>query len=147
MDALVAAGATPTGTIALDWHRILRGVPLSGVDFGERELAQETNQDFALHFSKGCYVGQEIVERVRSRGNVHRTFCGFAIEGEPPAVKSRIVLADKQVGEVTSSATIPLSNGTRTFALGVIRREAAAPGTSVSIEGANATVASLPFQL
>lgn len=144
--ALVSAGAVAAGTIALEWLRILRGVPQYGADFGERELAQELNQPHALHFSKGCYIGQEIVERVHSRGSVHRGFSGFAVQGDVPALKSKIMLGDKQVGEVSSSASIPLPGGSRTFALGVVRREASAPGTVVSIEGIRATAATLPFQ-
>ncbi len=57
------------------------GVPLYGVDIRERDLPQETEQMRALNFNKGCYVGQEIVERIRSRGNVHRKFTGFLVEG------------------------------------------------------------------
>ncbi len=146
-DALARAGATPAGSEAIEWHRILRGVPLYGVDLGERELAQETNQRHALHFTKGCYIGQEIVERVHSRGNVNRSFAGFRVDGPPPAPGSKIIFGEKEVGEVTSSAAIPLPTGTPCFALGMIRREAAAPGTAVSIDGVTASVASLPFQV
>jgi aminomethyltransferase len=146
-DALASAVATPVGSDAVDWQRILRGVPLYGVDLGERELAQETNQRHALHFTKGCYIGQEIVERVHSRGNVNRTFAGFRVDGLPPATKSKIVFGGKEVGEVTSSAAIPLPGATQSFALGMIRREAAAPGTAVTIDGTTASVAALPFQI
>ena len=58
-------------------QRIVAGIPLYGVDIRERDLPQETEQMRALNFNKGCYVGQEIVERIRSRGNVHRKFTGF----------------------------------------------------------------------
>ena len=70
--ALLAAGATPVGSEALERLRIADGVPLYGVDIRERDLPQETEQARALNFNKGCYVGQEIVERIRSRGNVHQ---------------------------------------------------------------------------
>jgi len=146
-DALSRAGATPVGSEAIDWHRILRGVPLCGVDLGERDLAQETNQRHALHFTKGCYIGQEIVERVHSRGNVNRSFAGFRVDGPPPAIRSKIILGEKEVGEVTSSAAIPLPGGKQCFALGMIRREGATPGTAVSIDGTTASVAALPFQI
>ena len=79
--ALLAAGATPVGSEALERLRIADGIPLYGVDIRERDLPQETEQARALNFNKGCYVGQEIVERIRSRGNVHRKFTGFLIEG------------------------------------------------------------------
>ncbi len=73
----MAAGATPVGAEALEWQRILLGLPRVGVDTGARELPQETGQDYALHHTKGCYIGQEIVERIRARGQVHRRFTGF----------------------------------------------------------------------
>ena len=79
-DALVAAGATPVGSEALELYRIVRGVPRFGVDLRERDLPQETGQQHALNFAKGCYIGQEIVERIRSRGNVHRMFTGFEVQ-------------------------------------------------------------------
>ena len=64
------------------------GIPLYGVDIRERDLPQETEQMRALNFNKGCYVGQEIVERIRSRGNVHRKFTGFVLEGSADIARS-----------------------------------------------------------
>ncbi len=69
---LRTAGATPVGCASLEAFRIAEGIPAYGIDMVERDLPQETSQMRALHFSKGCYLGQEIVERIRSRGNVHR---------------------------------------------------------------------------
>ena len=69
---LRTAAATPVGTAAVEAFRIAEGIPLYGVDIVERDLAHETSQMRALHFNKGCYLGQEVVERVRSRGNVHK---------------------------------------------------------------------------
>src|SRR5258708_3964346 len=83
--ALLAAGATPVGSEALEMQRIVSGIPLYGVDIRERDLPQETEQMRALNFNKGCYVGQEIVERIRSPGNVHRNVTGLVV-GAPPAV-------------------------------------------------------------
>ena len=65
------------GTTALNYLRIAEGIPQYGQDIRERDLPQETEQERALHFTKGCYIGQEIVERIRSRGAVHRKFTGF----------------------------------------------------------------------
>ena len=84
-DALAQAGATLVGTDALELYRIARGVPRYGVDLRERDLPQETGQQHALNFSKGCYIGQEIVERIRARGNVHRAFVGFEVAGRASA--------------------------------------------------------------
>jgi folate-binding protein YgfZ len=125
--ALRKAGARPTGTAALNFFRISRGIPQFGVDIRERDLPQETGQTRALNFTKGCYLGQEIVERIRSRGAVHRQFTAFAVEGTLPEAGAKIVSGEenKEVGEITSSAILPLAEGDRPVALGYLRREAA----------------------
>jgi folate-binding protein YgfZ len=128
-DALVKAGARPAGAAALNLFRISRGIPQFGVDIRERDLPQETGQSRALNFTKGCYLGQEIVERIRSRGAVHRQFGAFCVEGTLPEAGTRILAgekeAEKEVGEITSSAVLPLPSGDRPVALGYLRREAA----------------------
>lgn len=125
-DALVAAGATAVGREALELWRIGRGVPAYGVDIRERDLPQETGQMRALSFTKGCYLGQEIVERIRSRGAVHREFRAFEVEGSLPAPGTKIQADEKEVGEITSGAELPVAAGSRSIALGYLRREAAA---------------------
>ncbi len=124
-DALVKAGAKPAGSSALNLFRISRGIPQLGQDIRERDLPQETGQTRALNFTKGCYLGQEIVERIRSRGAVHRQFTAFAVEGPLPEPGSKIQADGKEVGEITSSAILPLPSGDRAAALGYLRREAA----------------------
>ncbi len=141
-DALMAAGAMPVGSDALELYRIARGVPRYGIDLRERDLPQETGQEHALNFSKGCYIGQEIVERIRARGNVHRSFIGFEVAGEPPQPGTKVRINDKDVGEITSAARLP---GGRSVAIGYLRREVAPPGTIVQIGGQSATVKNLPF--
>jgi folate-binding protein YgfZ len=144
-DAVVAAGAMPVGSEALELQRIVSGIPRYGVDIRERDLPQETEQARALNFNKGCYVGQEIVERIRSRGAVHRKFAGFLIEGAVHiAPGTKIVSGEKEVGEITSSASLQLPRGNKTVALGYIRREVGAPGREVTIGAAKATVVQLP---
>ncbi len=144
-EALLAAGAAPVGSEALEMHRIVSGVPRYGVDIRERDLPQETEQARALNFNKGCYVGQEIVERIRSRGTVHRKFTGFIVEGVAEiAAGAKIVAGEKEVGEITSAAALPLAGGGKTVALGYIRREAGLPGREVAIGAAKATVVQLP---
>jgi len=144
-NALVAAGATPVGSEALEMQRVATGVPLYGIDIRERDLPQETEQMRALNFNKGCYVGQEIVERIRSRGNVHRKFTGFLLErvAAIPA-GTKIISGEKEVGEITSVATLPTPSGERTFALGYIRREVGLPGREVMIGTVKATAIQLP---
>ena len=148
-EALLAAGASPVGAAALEMDRIVSGIPLYGVDIRERDLPQETEQARALNFSKGCYVGQEIVERIRSRGNVHRKFTGFVSQdGAPLTPGAKVMVGDvageKEVGEITSATTLP-HQPTQPIALGYIRREHAIPHKEVTIAGAKAWVAALPF--
>jgi len=144
-EALMKAGAKPVGNAALGLLRIAAGIPTYGVDIRERDLPQETEQDRALNFSKGCYVGQEIVERIRSRGQVRRKFTGFEIDGQLPAAGSKIQVDGKDVGEITSAASVPVAYGERRVALGYIRREVATPAKQLNAGGSAATVANLPF--
>ena len=81
---LRTAGATPVGCASLEAFRIAEGIPAYGIDMVERDLPQETSQMRALHFAKGCYLGQEIVERIRSRGNVHRHLRPLELSGPVP---------------------------------------------------------------
>ena len=145
-DALMASGATRVGSEALELHRVVSGVPRYGVDIRERDLPQETEQARALNFNKGCYVGQEIVERIRSRGAVHRKFTGFVANGaESIAAGSKVVAGEKEVGEITSVASLRLAGSEQTVALGYIRREVGVPGREVMIGTVTATVAHLPL--
>ncbi len=127
---LITEGARPVGTTALNLFRISRGIPQYGVDIRDRDLPQETGQTRALNFTKGCYLGQEIVERIRSRGAVHRQFTAFVVEGELPEPGTKIIAGKneevKEVGEITSVALLLLSGEDRPVALGYLRREAAA---------------------
>ncbi len=61
------------------------------MDIRDRDLPQETGQTRALNFTKGCYLGQEIVERIRSRGAVHRQFTAFTVEGTLPEAGTKIL--------------------------------------------------------
>jgi folate-binding protein YgfZ len=143
--ALTEAGATPVGSAAVELDRIARGIPRYGQDLRERDLPQETEQHRALNFSKGCYVGQEIVERIRSRGQVHRMFTGFRVEGPLPEIGAKIQAQGKEVGEVTSAAALPYRDGEAIVALGYIRREAIATNRDVLVGGSSATATDLPF--
>ena len=143
--ALAAASAKPVGTDALEMIRIWSGRPRFGQDIRERDLPQETGEARALHFNKGCYLGQEIVERIHARGNVHRVFTGIAFTDGPPPAGSKIELAGKEVGEVTSVATIPGDEGPPLVGLGYVRREAAAPGTAVQVAGVPGRIVKPPF--
>jgi folate-binding protein YgfZ len=145
--SLLKAGATLCEQQSRDLLRILEGTPLYGTDIRDRELPQETAQTRALHFSKGCYLGQEIVERIRSRGNVHRIFHGFRLEGTLPAPGTTLEAGGKQTGELTSTAAIPRTDGTTLqLALGYIRLEALDRAIPLTYSGGTATPVSLPFE-
>ncbi len=144
-NVLTGVGAKPVGAAALDLVRIAAGIPRYGQDIRERDLPQETEQKRALHFTKGCYVGQEIVERIRSRGNVHRKFTGFTVDGQLPQPGTKIEANGKEVGEITSSAIVPTGNGECPVALGYIRREVEKPENELSASGAKLRTADLPF--
>ena len=143
--ALVAAGATPVGTGALEVIRILGGRPRYGQDIRERDLPQETGQTRALDFTKGCYIGQEIVERIHSRGNLHRRFAGFLLPSPVPE-KSKLQVNGKDVGELTSVCSLRFpGNGEKTFALGYIRREAEQPGTEIRANEVQVSLSAFPL--
>lgn len=149
-EALEAAGAVPCGPVPLEWLRLLEGTPLYGIDIRDRDLPQETNQSRALHFSKGCYLGQEIVERIRSRGNVHRTLTTFRLEGNLPAPGTTLQAAEKQVGELTSATAIPVTGGSGTtlqLGLGYVRREVLDRHEPLQYQGGIAHPTPSPFSL
>ncbi|WP_130420660.1 YgfZ/GcvT domain-containing protein [Edaphobacter modestus] len=146
--ALEDLGATACDLTTLDWLRILEGTPLFGTDIRDRDLPQETNQARAMHFNKGCYLGQEIVERIRSRGSVHRTFTAFVLEGTLPESSAPVESGGKQVGELTSAAAIPISGShgsSLQLALGYVRREALDRNDRLQFPGGIAHPISSPF--
>jgi folate-binding protein YgfZ len=144
-DAMLGVGAIAVASEALELDRIAQGIPRYGQDIRERDLPQETGQARALHFSKGCYVGQEIVERIRSRGAVHRKFTGFLIEGPLSTSGTKIQLDGKDVGEITSVASLPGANGDHQVGLGYVRKELASSGKVLQAGESRAIVAELPF--
>ena len=150
-ESLKSAGTSQATHEDLEQLRILEGTLLYGVDIRNTETAkdlpQETAQTRALHFSKGCYLGQEIVERIRSRGNVRRTFSGFILSGDLPEPGAILSDESKAVGELTSVTRIELPTGPLQIALGYIRRETLDRGATITYPGGTATPSALPFQL
>jgi glycine cleavage system T protein len=135
----------PCGTEALESLRIEAGIPRYGPDFGEDTLPLEAGLLNALSFNKGCYIGQEIVERARSRGHVNWKLVGLFVDApQPPSAGEKLVLEGKEIGEVTSSCFSPTLE--KTIALGYVRREAIEPGTRLVLaSGARVEVSVLPF--
>ncbi len=132
---LRTGGATPIGSRSLEAFRIAEGIPAYGIDMVERDLPQETSQMRALHFAKGCYLGQEIVERIRSRGNVHRHLRPMELSGPVPQPGAELKLVDgTAAGQITSAAELHLSAGLRVFALGIVRSEAEERGQAFAYQ-------------
>jgi len=127
--ALVEAGAVTVGTETLEALRIAEAIPVYGVDMAERDLPQETSQLRALHFTKGCYLGQEIVERIRSRGSVHRHLRQLELDGPLPEPGAELTFENAAgesapAGLITSAVELPLAGAGDRVALAMIRGEA-----------------------
>lgn len=143
---LIEAGAKPVGAEALEMWRVLRGIPQYGKDIRDRDLPQETGQMHALNFNKGCYIGQEIVERIRSRGQVHRTFTGFEFEGRLPE-PGKFDSGGRTFAEVTSVARVPSSSGEREIGLGYVRVDSVPQDRLLDLNGIKAKSLDLPFNI
>jgi folate-binding protein YgfZ len=147
-DYLVRTPAEEISAELLEALRIEAGVPRFGADMDARTLAPETGQGArAIHYRKGCYIGQEIVARIDARGHVNRGLAGFLLAPDAPlpAPDTPVTVDGKEVGRITSAALSPTL--ARPIALGYVRREHAEPGTAVQIAGVGATVSALPFQI
>ena len=137
-------GVLPAGFGAVEVCRVEAGIPRYGSDITEKSLPQETGQMQALSFTKGCYIGQETVERIRSRGHVNRRLVGLLLDGAEPVLPGTPLLAGGEtVGSITSSArSFHLQ---RIVALGYVRREHAETGTLLAAGEVPAEVSPLPF--
>lgn len=105
---LQGAGVPQADLATADLVRLENGRPRFGVDFSDANIPQETRQMQAVHFQKGCYLGQEIVERVRSRGHVNRLLTPIEVQSEEPLPPgTKVLAAGKEVGAITGSAFSP----------------------------------------
>lgn len=135
--AIELAGAVPASAEAARIVRLEMGLPRYSEDITDRYLPQETQRLEAVHFNKGCYLGQEIVERVRARGGVHRFLERLEIDAAVgPAPGTKITAGGREVGEVTSAAYSPARG--KVVALGYVRRNELPPGASLEVEGSAA---------
>jgi folate-binding protein YgfZ len=128
---LVSAGATPAEARDLEALRIEAGVARMGADLDDRTIPQEAflERD-AVSFTKGCFLGQELVCRIDTRGHVNRYLRRFRLDGDPPGPGSAVEHDGRVVGEITSAAPRP---GGGAVALGYVRREVEPPAT-VTVE-------------
>ena len=129
---LVTAGCTPAGLVAYEAARVKAGVPRQGIDMDEKTIPQEAflERD-AVSFTKGCFLGQELVCRIDSRGHVNRLLRGLtigngSIDTTPPA-GAGIVVGGKEVGALTTVAR----SESGVVALGYVRREVEVPADVV----------------
>jgi tRNA-modifying protein YgfZ len=141
--ALLQAGAPALARDALDALRIEEGRAWFGPDVTDLNLLHETGQvaEYAS-FSKGCYVGQEVVARLDARGgNVNKTLRGLRLEAA--SVAGTVLRAgDKEIGRITTAAVSPRLGP---IALAFVHRSHFEPGTVLDAGGVRATVASLPL--
>lgn len=142
-------GLEPVGSRALGILRVEAGIPIYGRDMDEDTIPIEAGIWNALSFEKGCYIGQEVVARIKWRGHVNRHLSGIVMEeGFTPSAGAEIFAGEKKIGTITSPAFSPALG--RSIALGYLRREFVEPGTEVDIsspEGTKGkgTVKPLPF--
>lgn len=135
----------PCGFEALETLRIEAGIPRYGQELAEDTIPLEAGLFNALSFTKGCYIGQEIVERARSRGHVNWKLMGLIVDAAlPPQPGEKLVTEAKEVGEVTSACLSPTLG--KTIALAYVRREFSDPGAKLTFaSGVAAEVTALPF--
>jgi len=156
-DAVLAAlreagagrGLVEGGPEALEILRVEAGVPRLGAELGEDVLPPEAGLDAAISTTKGCYTGQEVVARIRSRGQVKHRLVGLRLEPADagdgsalPEPETAIEADGRRVGELTSAVVSPAAGP---IALGFVTRPHDAPDTSVRVGGRAARVAALPF--
>src|SRR5262249_43362818 len=146
-DASTSEGAERLESVTDETLRIEGGIPAFHRDMDEETIPLEAGiESRAISFTKGCYVGQEVVIRVlhRGHGRVARRLVGLTFDGDhAPAPGTAITSGDREVGRVTSSAVSPALH--TPIALAYLHRDFVEPGTRLAAEGASAIVTALPF--
>jgi folate-binding protein YgfZ len=150
MEELRGAGAIDLDSSAAEALRIEAGIPRFGADMDAETIPLEAGiESRAISFTKGCYVGQEVIIRVlhRGHGKVARKLVGLTVQDGGTVAAGAAVTADaadaRTIGQITSSSFSPRL--ARPIALGYVHREFTAPGTAVHIDGVSAAVSALPF--
>jgi folate-binding protein YgfZ len=143
MEQLVAAGAEPVSPEVFEILRIEAGIPRHGQDMDDTNVVLEANLDDAISYTKGCYVGQEIIIRIKHRGHVAKKLTGVTFEKSVDAGTPITSDDGKEIGRVTSAAYSPKLESP--IALGYLRYEYLAPGSAVKAGDVSGTVTDLPF--
>lgn len=143
-----SCGARAVGLEALEILRIEAGLPRYGRDMTDDTMPVEANLDAAISYTKGCYIGQEVIARIDARGHVNRKLVGLLLGNAPlPSSGASIVSQERQVGWITSVTYSPACQ--QNIALGYVRREVWEPGTRLGVQcngtTLDATIAELPF--
>lgn len=146
--ALKAAGASlglaPLGVEAFEALRVEAGVPRYGADMDDKTIPLEANLERAIHYKKGCYIGQEVIARATFRGHMNRKLVGLLLGEQRPAARTELFSGEKKVGWVTS--VVRSSKVGQEIALGYVHRDFLAPGTKLAVAGlGEAEVHALPF--
>lgn len=138
-------GGGAVGYTALNTVRLEQGIPWFGYDFGEKQIPHEAGlQDSHISYSKGCYTGQEIVERVRSRGQVNRVRVSLRFDGtDAPAANTPLLAGGKEIGHVTRSGFSPTLHAW--IGMGYVRREKSVSGTQLALSDGGAKVIATPI--
>ena len=145
--ALIAAGVVELDETTAEAVRIESGMPLFGRDMDEETIPLEAGiESRAISFTKGCYVGQEVIIRVlhRGHGRVARKLIGLTLDGDRvPGAGAVIRSGDREIGNITSSTASPALQ--RPIALAYLHRDFLEPGTAVTVGEQGAAVTALPF--
>jgi len=141
-EKLISAGAQPVSPDTFEILRIEAGIPRHGIDMDESNVVLEANLDDAISYTKGCYLGQEIIVRIKHRGHVAKKLTGLKFE-QPVEAAASITSGGKEIGRTTSVAFSPKLE--TTIALGYVRYEYLPDGTSVKVGDVTGTVTDLPF--
>jgi aminomethyltransferase len=137
-------GVRQAGIEALEALRVEKGIPRFGVDYGPDNFPQETGLEEAVSYTKGCYLGQEVVARIHYRGGVQKMIRGLVFDGEAPESGAALLAEGREAGTVASVVRSPALG--RPIGLSILHRRAAAPGTRLEVAaGGTAEVRELPL--
>ncbi|HJY86960.1 MAG TPA: glycine cleavage T C-terminal barrel domain-containing protein [Candidatus Acidoferrales bacterium] len=144
-EAVHARGGAALGYAALNALRLEAGIPWFGYDFDDKVIPHEAGLESThINYVKGCYTGQEIVERVRSRGHVNRRRVSLEFSGSRvPERGAKLFAGEQEVGYTTSAVAMPLAPH-RVVGMGYVRREHNAPGSRLRWADGEAEVIERP---
>jgi hypothetical protein len=132
--ALAQAGATPMGETTYDLLRIEAGIPRHGWEVSEEVNPWEVALEEYIHFAKGCYIGQEVVLRLKTYDKVQRRLVRLAFSGPGAQVGAKLRKGEAEAGRLTSVAVHPLTG--EQLGLGLVRAALASVGTELNVAGA-----------